>query len=818
MNVRELVIARGISRKDTKWKNTKCNWDILCQKLAETTRTRETMQEYLSLAKSKQDEVKDIGGFVGGELKEGKRRKGYVNYRDLLTLDLDSVNVPSSELLFNLEIKLDFAYLVYSTHKHKTQSPRVRLVIPLSRSCKVDEYEAVGRYVASLIDIDWFDDTTFQAERLMYWPSTSSDTEYLYTVGPSETWLDVDDVLKNKYHDWTDITSWCYSSRVSAESIRVTADKQEDPTNKPGLIGCFCRNYTISDVINNWLSDIYIPTDINGRYSYALGSTSGGAVVYNDLFLYSHHSTDPVSMKLVNAYDLLRVHKFGELDKEAKEDTPVNKLPSFKAMNEFISEIPEIKEAMVVENINSKKSMSIDEFDKVESTDDSWVTQLTIANKNTGELKSCIDNFYQIMEHDPNLKELGRKNLFRNRFEVNKAPWKRGSSIFWDDADDSCLRHYIEVTYGIEGSNKIQDAFNKYCNNHNYHPIKEYLEKLEWDGTPRADTLLIDYLGATNSVYTKEVTRKTLLAAVKRLYEPGCKFDQMLVLTGDQGIGKSMLWKKLGMQWFSDTLSDIRGKESFEALEGVWIMECGELAGLRKADRDTLKNFISKQVDTYRKAYARNTTDTPRTCIFIGTTNEKDFLNDPTGARRFWPVDCKTSYEAKDKPGELNVWSSFTQAVVDQVWAEVMFIYNNTNEADSIMELSHEARKDWVNEADSHQLVSENLGIIEKYLDIDLPANWDLKNPGQRKDYIQSVMNEDTELIEVGVEGNKRKIISIIEIKKELGNLLVGNHGSNDFVLSREIADLMNNNKEWSRGTTARTPYGTQKCWKRITK
>ena len=807
--MRTLVIAKGTSRRDLKWKNTNVTWEKLKNKLSNTTRTPETMKEYLALSKAKQDDIKDIGGFVGGELKNGKRGKGFVNYRDLLTLDLDSVSVDISTILYDFDIAFSFTYCVYSTHKHTSTSPRLRLIVPLSRSVKPDEYEAIARYVASLIGIDYFDDTTFQAERLMYWPSTSLDADFVYEDGSSSEWLDVEYVLKNKYHDWTDINSWSYSSRVNADSIKRSAEKQEDPKSKDGIIGAFCNLYTIQEVIANYLSDVYTPTEDDNRYTYTKGSTSGGAVVYNDTFLYSHHSTDPCSMRLVNAYDLLRIHKFGHLDEGVDKTTRIDRYPSFKAINEFLSEVPEIKKALVKNNIEAKKEV-IKEFENIEG-DDAWLDKLSVYNNKTGELESSINNFVLILENDPKLKNLGRKNLFRERFEINKAPWVRIDYPFWTDADDSALRHYIEVNYGIEGRVKLDDAFNIYSSEHNYHPIKEYLESLKWDGVKRAENLLIKYLSADDNVYVKEVTIKTLVAAVKRIYVPGCKFDQMLTLVGPQGIGKSLLFKKLGKEWFSDTLSDIRGKEAYEALEGVWIMEMGELAAAKKQDRDTIKSFISKQVDTYRKAYARNVTDNLRTCIFIGTTNDNDFLNDPTGSRRFWPVDCRDSYKTREEELMPTVWDDFTPEEVDQVWAEVMLMYKTTDIADRLMSLSYEARMIYDKYVDNHTYVSDNVGIIDKYLEILLPETWDSKSPDERRDFIQSIMNGE-ELVEAGVRARDR--VTIPEIKNELGKLISSN---SDFMLAREIADHLNNLEDWEGVSTIRTKhYGRQRGWRKV--
>jgi P4 family phage/plasmid primase-like protien len=324
-----ITIATGKSRKETNWKNKELLWSELLKRLSRTTRTGETYSEYKSLPKSQQDEIKDVGGFVGGTLKGGRRKAESVVWRQLLTLDADFVK---GDLWASVEMLFDYACAVYSTHKHHPDSPRLRLVIPLSRPITPDEYQAVSRRVAADIGIDFFDDTTFEPARLMYWGSTSQDAEFVFEY-QDEKWLDPDSVLA-KYSDWTDPASWPESSRVQQSRKRM-ADKQGDPLQKPGVIGAFCRAYTISEAIEKFLPDVYEPA-ADGRFTYLDGSTTGGLITYDhDTFAFSHHGTDPIGGQLVNAFDMVRIHKFEELDEGAGPGAAITKLPSYKAMTEF---------------------------------------------------------------------------------------------------------------------------------------------------------------------------------------------------------------------------------------------------------------------------------------------------------------------------------------------------------------------------------------------------------------------------------------------------------------------------------------------------
>ena len=206
-----------------------------------------------------------------------------------------------------------------------------------------------------------------------------------------------------------------------------------------------------------------------------------------------------------------------------------------------------------------------------------------------------------------------------------------------------------------------------------YHPVKEYLNGLSWDGTKRLENLLVDYLGAEDTPYVRAVTRKTLVAAVARIYEPGTKFDSILVLNGPQGIGKSTLFARLGRAWYSDSLSisDMKDKTASEKLQGYWILELGELAGIRKMDVETVKSFITRTDDKYRKAYGVNVESHPRQCIIVGSTNsDGGFLRDVTGNRRFWPV--RVLGKGRHKPWDLDA--------VDQIWAEAAEYYHQGEE------------------------------------------------------------------------------------------------------------------------------------------
>lgn len=718
---KELSIAIGNSRKQKTWKNKKIKWSELLDQLSNTTRTRETVAEYRRMPKSRQDEIKDVGGFVGGYLVKGRRSN--VKYRDIIALDID---FGGTELWDAWELSYGNASCLYSTHKHTPDNPRLRMIIPLNRHVSPDEYQATARMIASELGINAFDDTTFQPQRLMYWPSTSSDGEYIFEKIDGD-FLDVDDVL-NKYDDWRDITSWSTSDRGS-DIVKNAVKKQKDPLEKDGVVGAFCRSYSIEEAIENFVED-YVPCSIPGRYTYAKGSTSAGVIVYDHIFSYSHHGTDPASGILCNAFDLVRLHKFKDLDEDAKENTPPGRMPSFLAMEEFAS-----KDKKVIREIAEARHRVAMEFDD-ESTaldkedDGEWKEKFDVSKK--GVILSNYHNIELIMENDPIFKnKLGFDDMAKREVFVADMPWKKYNPLKAniEDNDDANIRIYLENCYGITGKDRILDVLSKVSHKNIYHPVKRYLESLEWDGVKRLDTIFVDYFACENTEYVRAVTRKTLLAAVKRVYEPGCHFDNMLVLKGPQGCGKSSFFRKLARGWFTDSIKDIRNKDTLEGLLGVWIAELGELAPMKKADNETIKSFLSGTVDRFRKAYGRRTESYPRQCIFVATTNESEFLRDQTGNRRFWIISAsKTRRPAKDV-------FSITDADIDQLWAEAKALYDAGTET---VYLDRRLEEEASVVQEQYMMEDPKVEVIREFLERKLPEDWDTMDLYDRQSWLAS--------------------------------------------------------------------------------
>lgn len=780
-------LSTGNSRMEKKWNLAEMELSDFRERISTTRRTSETVEQYRKMSKAQQDTIKDVGGFVLGTLKGGRRKKDTVLTRSGLTLDMD---YGTPDIMDEIEMFFDFHCMIYSTHKHTPEKPRLRLIIPLSREVTPDEYGAVARKVAEEIGIELFDDTTYEPSRLMYWPSTSADGEFVFREIEGKV-LDPDAVLA-KYKDWRNTAEWPVSKRQQT-IVQRNIQKQANPLEKPGIVGAFCRTYSIRDAIDTFLQDTYKHSAMPGRYDYIPADSQAGVVIYEDKFAYSHHATDPACGKLMNAFDVVRLHRFGDLDAKADLDSDPSRLPSFKAMQEFAVQDESVK----IQLGKEREQLAQAEFNAAD--DENWQTLLELDKQ--GKVKDTMSNIAAIVSHDENLKSIVY-NEFKGCIDViGPLPWKQVKPGF-NDSDVANAKLYFERIYGIWSPTKFKDALLAVVAAERiYHPIKNYFAGLNWDGVPRLDSLLIDYCGAEDNPYTRAVTRKTLCAAVARVYEPGRKFDSILVLSGPQGIGKSTFFAKLGGAWYSDSLaiSDMKDKTAAEKLQGYWILELGELAGIKKVDVETVKSFVTRVDDKYRQAYGALVESHPRSCIIVGTTNsESGFLRDITGNRRFWPV--QVSEHGSHHPWDLEE--------IDQVWAEAIQAYKDGESlflSGEVAQMAY-AKQQEAMESDDRE------GLVQDYLDRLLPENWDNMDLYQRRTFLSGGEFGDTP-----IEGTvRRERVCIMEIwcecfGKERQNLRKAD--------SYELEGILNKVGGWERyagnasGKMRISGYGIQRAF-----
>lgn len=792
-NTRQIVISTAGNRTTRIWKKEIIHWYELVDRLKKPVKSPETLGEYLKLPKSKQDALKDVGGFIGGELIDNQRVKG-VKFRDLIALDLDNIEPGATDDVLKRLSALGCAYVVYSTRKHSSSKPRLRVLIPSDRSMSADEYEPVARKLASIIGITLCDPTTFQVSRLMYWPSCSSDSIYIYAY-EDKKFMSVDGILA-LYDDWRDISEWP-RLEVEDKNINLLRKKQQNPLEKDGIIGAFCKNYNILEAIEKFIPDAYEPTSSPDRLTYSKGSTFGGAILYeNNNFIYSNHATDPAGQKLCNSYDLIRLHLFKDLDFEIKEGTPTSKFPSFTEMRKLALNDKKVKATLAKERITAADDFAGD----IDVNDDiNWMDKLKMSDSG-GYLKSR-ENIMIILANDPGLKGKIVYDEFANRgLVLGELPWNsEDKKRNWSDVDDAQLRIRLETIYGITGEGKIQDALLAHSHNHKINEVKDYLLSCEWDGIPRIDTLLIDYFGAEDNIYTRETMRKMLVAGVARAIEPGVKFDNMMILAGKQGCGKSTFLRLLGKNWFSDSLYSFEGKEASEQIQGQFIIELGELVAMVKSDSNNIKQFVSKTEDVFREAYGRRTSRYPRRCIFFGTTNEKEILRDNTGNRRFWPITLGVSEPTK------NVFTDL-QNEVGQIWAEAVWYWR----LGEPLYLTGKAKEISENEQEAYKETSVKEGLIREFLDKEIPEDWYKRNETDKKTFLcgNEILTEEIKLI-------KRTKICALEIWVECFNRDAGSIRRIDTI---EINNILSSFNDWERSKKVHRfgEYGVQKGYIKV--
>ncbi|MGX6990218.1 DNA primase family protein [Pseudolactococcus reticulitermitis] len=486
---------------------------------------------------------------MAGHLANGQRKKGHVVQRSMITLDADS---PRKDLWEDFLMMYDCAALLYSTHSHRPEKPRYRIIIPLSRPVTSDEYVPIALKIADNLGLDNFDDTTYQPERLMYWSSHSRDAEYVFETNDAD-FLDPDEIL-NEYPDWTDISYWPELPKAKKLLAR-DVKKAGEPTEKPGLIGVFCRQFTISEAVAEFIPEVYTPTEQPDRWTYAEGSTSGGLVVYDDKFAYSHHSTDPAGEQLVNAWDMVRIHKFVELDDDAKEGPPVSRLPSNKAMTEFVNKIPTIKSEVDKIALGEAES-DFDEYvdtEVIDEDDQSWLqysqngspiidyntlakritkeipifyndTEFAYYDRKRGMWRSNGENFIESYTGRVKLKKLTRRNHLGETMKNIKTESHVAGKMPEKPQNLIVLKNGIyDIHTGKYSPGFDPDLYARSC-----HPI-------EYD--PDADCPIFD--GYLDVVVGEN--KATIYEWIGFLFYGIYNFQKILFLYGSGGTGKSTL-------------------------------------------------------------------------------------------------------------------------------------------------------------------------------------------------------------------------------------------------------------------------------------
>ena len=643
-----------------------------------------------------------------------------------------------------------------------------------------------------------FDACSFRIAQLMFYPTTPKDGEFIFKKIEGEV-LNPDKFLAD-YPLWQDISTLPLTPDELLKNNVQRGRKKKDPTELKGVIGAFCRAYTVQEAIETYLSDVYEPTDKNNRYSLKSADSKGGLIIYDDKYAFSHHATDIACGRELNAFQLVMLHLFGSDNNDA-----------VKKMKEVARDDEHVRTQLILDN---------GEFDEDEINDDNqsespvvskakpikdWISKLSIGID--GAIENTSKNLEIILENDKNLQGFAYNEL-SNRVEViGRVPWDRPKdNRFWREADESQLRLYIDKKYIEFKERNFEVAFNSIVDNRRFHPVRDYLDSLpKWDGVKRVEEVFIKFLSADDNDYTRAITKKTFAACVARAYHPGTKFDSIPVLDGAQGIGKSTLIKYLaGEEFFSDNLSltDMNDKTAAEKIQGNWLIEIGELSGMKKADIEKVKSFVSTTDDKYRASYGRVVESHPRRCVIFATVNGdgRGYLRDITGNRRFWIVKCNQTLQKR-------MWDENDKNYRDQFWSEAKEIYESGEELyleGNLLDIA----TDYQNEALEQD---ERVGIVEQYLNRLLPTNWHEMDLYKRR----SFLNGDDFICEKGTI--QRTEVSNAEIWCECFGKSQSDLKSSD---SYQLAAIMKQIGGWERTSSIKKQpiYGRQKIYKKVTK
>ena len=715
-------------------------------------RTKETVEEYQKGDREFKLKAKDKGGFIAGTSEGNTRDALSILTRNMITLDMDYCPPNVLEIIRNkqdITKELNFRFFIYSTHSHTSQEPRFRIIVPLTQEITVEKYEPVARAIAGIIGMEYFDATTFQTNRIMYFPSVSLDGDYLCEAFGMDEWNDLNpDEMLDRYMDYLNIAE--FQKPLYIEGLKV--DKIQDGKTKDSrktkyrIVNAFNTEYTIRQAIDEFLKEQYEKGKTSDRYTYLHGESKDGLVILNEQYAYSHHGTDPAQGRLLNAFDIVRIHLFGKQDEkktDQEEYDTYDKNTSYSSMVDYIrANLPNVMKHMPeIEKLRKNEREFTNEkpeteVNSVEAGDWKLTLDYTGSEKERHP-KSNNRNIKIIFDNDEYFKDLFYYDSLKDAICFNRSPaWnnERERGDLLGDEDDSQIRVYLNTVYQIAGKDIIYDAVVHSASKVRRHPIKTFFATLpEWDGVKRIETVLCDLYDIEVNEYYKEASKSWWVGIVQRIMRPGSKFDMMLVICGEQGIGKSQFGKSVAtLEWkgdmtkidsqpnfYGDDELPFDKKDAYEQLNGIMIYELPEFEKYyKKSDTSTIKSFLSKTSDKYRRSYGRRVSEYRRQCVFIATTNDMRPLRDRTGNRRFLPFYSRLARNTS-RLYDKKYWN---EDIRNQCFAESMhYFYEGFNPMSSF---SDEAKRVWDELNEKATIENDSLPIVEMYLENRFPQDY----------------------------------------------------------------------------------------------
>lgn len=678
--------------------------------------------------------------FISGDIPPNEdgsytRNNSNLKTRNLIVIDIEDTGLSSQEVQTIIQEKLaSYKYLLYSTISHKPNNPRLRLVLEPSRDIVKDEYKPTIQHVIQLLNIK-YDTSSCTWSQLQGLPIAVRDNEFIFIKHLEGLPYPVQEAVKEEKKVITKYTSKPIQNFTKVSHNQAISIMEKYIENEQDKL--LERNeYYLSCLT------VIAKSVVTGEIEYDT------AIECMELLALNNDEWKENNLKELNG-EIARAN--GNVD-------------YFKNKYTFLGKFQKTQQKIKISNALTNASLEIttDEKGKVIQTlENLEKIILSITPIAYNELTDVIE----IRDKQGKIKPLEKRDKELFRMEIEKRFKFKAKVIDLDTAI-------------ISASDKFR-----------YHPIKNQILGVSWDEQPRAESFFIDVLGVEDNVYNRECTRKWLLASLTRLFDNGVKFDEMIILQGGQGIGKSTTLQRLSLGYYTDITEKISDEVTFKVMR-TWLVELSELSTMMKTDSDSFKAWLSATKDTVRKKYSTDPNDYPRTFTVLGTTNNKEILKDRTGNRRYWLMYCE-----KDKI-KNTIWSLDIKYIL-QLWGEVYQWYKNGENL-----LISEETKVYMEKLSSGALEYNPLEErINSILDMYVPNNWKeiINDSMKRHEYYNHVNDYTT----YGY-GNSRfqlqtKIMDITtgELVYLLGN---GEEPYKDLkgnTLAKEINQVMNNLPNW---------------------
>lgn len=649
------------------------------------------------------DSKKATAAYLLGKISGQRRRKGSIVSRSAIALDVD---YPTETFVVDLKCAIgDAVFLLHDTFSSSDVQRRYRVIIPLAESVLPDIYLAEARRLVGAIGKNYFDPSTVQAERGMYRPATQWDGYHYLAEGSTLHTVNIDDL------------------QIDVPVAHMVDDF--DPYKLQGVVGAFNRTF---DSLEALVERFQLPyTKTGNRWSYTKAKSQGGLVEMSPGVWFSHHASDPVGGHRATAFDLVAAHMYGDLDTD--ESKPLHQRASFKKMMDFARSLPEV----VAEEVRGKDAFLLDQLDTLSSgseekekapVDLRVFLRQNYYSKTHGHVPASVEVLDFVFTRDELLAGIEYDQLAGQMISTIRPPWRsheESGRYVLHDADVAAILSYLWREYNIGCSKATMELrLDEMTLTRGYSPVKRYLESLpEWDGEERLRGCAP---GVVPSDYSDMVMRKALCAAIARAYEPGCKWDHVVILQGSEGLGKSLFLERL-FQGLTSTLSQVDSTDALREAHRSWAVIADEGGILTAKNFNALKEFVTRTHDLYREAYARRAIDAPRKFVIWATTNDEFFLQNRQGNRRFLVLRCE---------GKADFDLLLNDDYIAQLWAEALAYYRMGEPlylTDEEMQLSADVRDEF-----TRTDVIE--GVVASFADSLVTQDWDDLSIEERRQWI----------------------------------------------------------------------------------